>query len=74
MSAIVDDLAQEAVAAFRAELSGEQRRAIGDSGFRHLEVLVARAAAASASYTQHREATERMQLHASDHFSCRFAV
>ena len=36
MSAIVDDLAQEAVAAFRAELSGEQRRDIGDSGFRHL--------------------------------------
>jgi len=47
MSKFIENLAQQTVAAFRAELSETLDRDIGESQFERLELLVAEAAAAA---------------------------
>ncbi len=50
MSKITEHLAQQTVAAFRAELSEAQSRDIGESQFERLELLVAEAVAAALNH------------------------
>lgn len=47
MSALIDTLAREAVAAFRAELGETAERAIGEAQFERLDLLVAEAVGAA---------------------------